>query len=354
MNPINFSDLNKMWVNNKLADLPNSKSLLLMSFGITDRYSISIFKDLWAKYDTATKAVGRNEKNTKKAETKITGGALSLIDPNCDIEDNVQLLAEIDLPTPIGAAFFTESSELLIGCAFDIKVLKAGKLTRAIQNNLFNGIHAIKINHRSLYVTCSSTDSILEIDPITGEVIWEWIATEHGFNTSPNGELINIKKEVDYSSLGNIGTRHHTTHVNGVEVFDEENILATLFHQDQLILINKLTGKHKVIYDKLTNPHNIHKFKDGYIVSDTRGNRVIIFNSDLEVVKIVEGYFDWVQDAIDFDNNLIIANDNKGRLEIFNEDYELIKQINWDTDSRMISNIYKISAGDAKNAFLNN
>lgn len=195
--------------------------------------------------------------------------------------------------------------------------------------------------------------SIVEVDLISGKVLWDWLATEHGFTVAPTGELIRIDRNKDYSTAGDIGTRHHTTHINSVEDFDDNHVLATLFHQDELILIDKRTGDFRIVFNDLSNPHGIYKYNDGFMVSDTRGNRVIILDKNFNVKSIVTGRFDWVQDCIKFGNKLVVLNDNHARLEFIKLNNEIVKQISWNGDIRMASGIYNVNGKQAKQIFLN-
>lgn len=354
MRKFNFHTLNKLYTSPRLRELASDRPLIIASYGITDSYSISVFKQLWAKFDSTTKAVGRNEKNTKRVEGEEVGGAITLIDMNLDNEKEPEILAELDIMNPIGLYYYPETGELLVGTSFAIDAVKGGEVVRRLDNKFFNSIHSIKPSPRGIYVVCTSVDTIVEIDPQDpSENIWEWIAPENGLDTSPRGEHVVIDRKINYQKSGAIGSSHQATHVNGVQHVDDNHVLATLFHQDQLILIDKTTLKYEVVFDNLVNPHGIHRTKKGYLVSDTRGNRVIRLDNEYKVVEIIEEDFNWVQEAIEVEEFVVVANDNNGRLEAFDKENRLVKQFIWDSDKRMISGLHRINAIDALKVFSN-
>jgi WD40 repeat protein len=277
-----------------------------------------------------------------------------LIDLNLDNDKDPEVLAELNIMNPIGIYYYPKTEELLVGTSFAIYAVKRGGVVRRLDNNFFNSIHSIKSSPRGIYVVCTSVDTIVEIDPENpSENLWEWIAPENGLDTSPKGEHVVIDRENNYQKSGAIGSSHHATHVNGVQHVDDNHVLATLFHQDQLVLINKETGKYEVVFEDLVNPHGIHKIKKGYLVSDTRGNRAIRLDNTYKVVDIIEGDFDWVQDAIEMEEYVVVANDNMGKIEVFNANNENVKQFVWDSDKRMISGLYSINAINALKVFSN-
>lgn len=204
-------------------------------------------------------------------------------------------------------------------------------------------------------MVCTATDSIVEIDPDNPSVIlWDWLATEHGFTQAPNGQEIVIDRTISYKDIEGDGTRSHTTHINCVEEFDEDHLLATLFHQDALIKINKKTGNYEYIMKGFVNPHGIHRINDGFILSDTKGGRVVIFDSSLNVKEEIKGDFKWIQDSIEFKNHYVVADDNLATIFIYSKSLECIDKITWDHNMRKVSVMFPLTGKEAKKIFLRN
>lgn len=352
-NLLDFYNTKKSFVSESLSTIPDNRNLLLISFSVTDRYAISIFRKYWDKFDKEWKAYGTDQKSTEKIGLNQRGGCITIIDLHINEDRAPEILAEKDLNIPYGAYFHEELGELLVCCSMNIVGIKNGEIVRIINNNLFNNLHSIEPSKNGLLITSTGTDSIIEIDPQQPEIPkWEWIATEHGFSKTPLGLTRLIDKSVNYQKEGNISTKKHTTHLNSAIEYDEDHILATLFHQDKLIKINRKTKNFEVIFEDLVNPHGIHKHQDGYIISDTRGNRAIIMDKHFNVTRVLENGYDWVQDSIEFAENTLVANDNKAVIDIFNNKFKLSKQIKWEVNSRLLSNLYLITAKSVKKTFI--
>lgn len=349
---ISFKDKAPIYINKDLYNYDNTKDLLLIAFGMTHPAGIEKIKELWKKHDSERKAYGRSTEDTKRMNVHDVGGAISLVDIDFQKKTS-KLLVDMHITTPMGLLYYKPTEELLVGSAYSIKAIKSGRISRNLNNSLFNTIHTIKESPHGIYVVSTATDSILEIDPRNpSENIWDWLATENGYNYTRSGNRKEIRRDFNYQTIDDDGSSTHTTHVNGVETYDSANILATLFHQDKIIKINKKSKRSKTVFSDLTNPHGIHKIEDGFIVSDTRGGRVFILDNDFQVRKRIEGDFDWIQDSIKFNNYYIIGNDNKGRLEIIGNNFSPLFKLTWGKDLRKMSTMIKIKAKDAKKAFL--
>ncbi len=81
-------------------------------------------------------------------------------------------------------------------------------------------------------------------------------------------------------------------------------------------------------------PNNPNK---QYLVSDTKGNRVIIMNKDYKISNIIQNNFDWVQDAIFVsDGNVLVADSNNGRI------------VHWDKENQLYSEVYSYNTGQRR------
>ena len=352
MQKISFEDLGKVYVDEALKNYDYNKELLLVGYSFTHPAGIEKLRTQWSQVDKNELAIGRTTEQTAFVKLYDVGGGISLIDLNVDTNNPPHVLADMDITNPMGLCYYPKTKELLVGSAQGIKAVSNGKIVRSLNNNLFNQVHVIIPSERGVYAACSSTDSIVEFDPINpGRTIWDWLATEHGFETNKKGIKRSIDRSVNYQNEME-GTRDHTTHINSIEKYNEEYLLATLFHQGVVIKISKQTGDFKVVLDGLTNPHGIHKTVDGFIVSDTRGNRTLILDKNLKVKKVIKGDFDWVQDSIEFKDYYVVGNDNKGRFDIYSKSGKLSDQLYWGENLRKLSSIYKVTGKIAKEIFI--
>src|SRR5256885_536207 len=78
-----------------------------------------------------------------------------------------------------------------------------------------------------------------------GELLWYWLATERGCDVSRHGQLRRLNIHRDFRS-SIIGTANQTTHVNSalpVNLNGTAIILASLFHQGEMVSIDRASGR---------------------------------------------------------------------------------------------------------------
>ena len=178
-----------------------------------------------------------------------------------------------------------------------------------------NNIHTILPSRRGFLLTSSGTDSIIELDR-QGKLLYEWYALDHGYTLLSSGQERHLDRSLDQRQHF-YATRYHTTHVNSARFLDaqEEYILATLFHQGQVIEIEKRSGKVRTLMSGLNRPHDLRPYRGGWILSDTGINQTVVLNSDWQVVQRIALDFDWVQSSAPLhDNSIVIADTNHHRL----------------------------------------
>jgi len=193
----------------------------------------------------------------------------------------------------------------------------------------------------------------LEVDfNNTQQVLWDWLATENGFNKTASGMDRNIDRDLNYQNIMTF-TTDHTTHINTSLNDNPGRILATLFHQGKLIEINKSSKKVNVILEGLKSPHNIRKRSDGFMVCDTRANRVLLLDQKFNVTKILKHDFDWVQDALEiYDRETyLVADSNNNRLVLIDCLGKLISSMEWKKDTRKVASLEIVTESEAKNIF---
>jgi len=78
----------------------------------------------------------------------------------------------------------------------------------------------------------------------------------------------------------------------------DDRILAALFHQGEVIVIDRKTGAAEIVMNGLVRPHGIHRCPGGFIFSDTLGHRIIRLDDRLKVRSITPFGTQWLQDTI--------------------------------------------------------
>jgi hypothetical protein len=181
---------------------------------------------------------------------------------------------------------------------------------------LMNDLHSVTECDSNLLLTSSGTDGILEVSS-AGVPIWSWLAPEHGFDRSPNGHHVSVDRGKDHR-LTEIKTISQATHCNSAlrcTVQGRETVLATLFHQGQLIAIDYLTGEPRVLVRGMHHPHSIRRRAGGWVIADSRSCAVVLLSDDFWVESIIESDFNWIQDALPLSpDRILVADANNSRL----------------------------------------
>jgi hypothetical protein len=225
------------------------------------------------------------------------------------------------LDSPAGFAFTEDHIFVNSMHGSRIQVLDSRfDLVDSLGTTLMNDLHSITPSPGGFLITCSGTDSVLEVTP-DGEPLWTWLACEHGFEQTPRGQCMRINRQHDYRSTL-IDTRDQSTHCNSAlatKQNDRDAILVTLFHQGQLIVIDKRTGEHSTLVHGMRNPHNIRRRAGGWVISEARPGAVVLLDEDFWITDVIEKDFNWLQDALPLDQEgqLIIADANNNRFVVW-------------------------------------
>jgi hypothetical protein len=355
MSFLELRDTQKKFVSKDLMKLNPDEELLLIAFGITNPLSISRMQDDWKKSDSKEKAVGRDASSTKKIRPIDFGGTLTLIRLNKTDPTEVQTLCEMDILMPMGLCFDEDHQQLLVGSAFGIFTVKEGSIINNLKHNLFSQVHGISKTSRGFIAACTNTDSVVEFEIKKGDQvkeIWKWIAPQNGYTLDTRGNTRVIDPQKNYQFLDEGGTRTHTTHVNSVIEYNNTDVLITLFHQDQLIKVDRLTNEKCIIFSGMTNLHHIKKDPAGdFFFSATRRSACIFLNNDLKIKKTLEKDFDWVQDCELVSNYIVVSDNNNSRLAVFDNEYNYKGEITWSNDIRKVSNLLRVTASQAYKIF---
>ncbi|HEX7736416.1 MAG TPA: hypothetical protein VF458_16305 [Ktedonobacteraceae bacterium] len=164
---------------------------------------------------------------------------------------------------------------------------------------LFNALHSISRSRRGYLVASTGVDLLVEFN-LAGEVLWTWWATDHGFELTPTGERRELDKSAD-QRIQKYGTLKQTTHVNSVAELPDGRILATLFHQGSVIVIDRESGEWQTILEGLDHPHAVRVVDEQHFtVADTvhgKGLLVSLKGEKASVETVIDAQTDWLQDC---------------------------------------------------------
>jgi hypothetical protein len=280
---------------------------MLASFFITDPGVLDIVEQQWSSRDADHAGHGRSR---EQLQTDLPqSGEIVLFDP---AHLGKGWLARKPCPTATGMQYVEEDATLYVGSGDTIRSF--GRRTTTLENKLFSDIHSIERGRdHSLLVASTGIDAILEIDPHhPREQRWDWLATEHGYTTTPSGKQRTIDRSANYMERKSV-TPDHTTHLN-TAVHDGDGVLATLFHQGTIVRIDYTTGAVATLYEGLTCPHHIKHHGDGYLVADSRADTFHLFDARFEKQTTISGEYNWIQDVEPWGDRFIVADSNNERL----------------------------------------
>lgn len=248
--------------------------------------------------------------------------------------------------TPAGYCFadgVMYLNDLEAGSIFIIDVDKEpGKLLKRISHPYLNDIHSLERTKRGLLVTASGTDTILELD-LDGNLLWEWWAPEHGYNVTPSGKTREAARGQEHRDTY-YHTRFQTTHLNCANIQDpatERHVLCTLFHQGQLVRIDRslpLADQHaEVILEGLARPHSLEKFPGGWVFCNSLSKELVLLDDELKVTEKIAYDGGWIQDCTRLPNGNILLNDVDKHVlvEFAGHPWEIVQTTPYDQNWRM-------------------
>jgi hypothetical protein len=176
-------------------------------------------------------------------------------------------------------------------------VLRGRERVAALTHPWFNAIHSVDVTPWNTYLLASAgSDLIVEVTE-SGEIVWDWFGPEHGYDRAPEGAPTFFDRGADYRTMRR-STAEQAMHVNSAIAASEETVLATLFHQGQLVAIDRRTGRAAVKVGGLSRPHGVHRRDGGYLLSDTLGHRVVLLDPEANVCGEIACGWQWLQDTI--------------------------------------------------------
>lgn len=225
-----------------------------------------------------------------------TGGLLCLIDDFGFSQKTVDLkMAAGMVNTDQGVLITTFSS--IHEADGDLGMLKRD----VVSSPLFNALHSISRTERGYLVASTGLDLLLEFD-CSGNILWSWWATDHGFEYTPTGDRRELDKFVDYRSI-QFGTLAQTTHINSAAELPGGRVLASLFHQGMVIAIDRASGDWQPVLEGLDHPHSVRILdKSHFTVADTVHGKALLVRIDERsgqgiVEEAVDADTTWLQDC---------------------------------------------------------
>jgi hypothetical protein len=239
------------------------------------------------------------------------GGLLCVLDN----DDKKTVQTVVDLTMPAGMTFsdrgvFVAALDTIHEVAADLSTVRRD----VVSLPTFNLLHSLSRSSRGYLVASTGLDAILEFTR-DGEILWDWWATDHGFEETPTGERRVIDKTADHRSI-KYGTLAQTTHVNSVAELPDGMVLASLFHQGMVIAIDRESGDWRPVLEGLDHPHAIRILTGDYFtVADTgrgRGLMVRIKDGRGQIEAQVQADTTWLQDCLyDYRHDCWICVDGK-------------------------------------------
>jgi hypothetical protein len=169
----------------------------------------------------------------------------------------------------------------------------------------FSYIHTCKINpfdNNKVLVSSSGYDCIMEYDYISNTKTFEWFAWENGFEYGIDPEsgdkiyLSRLKEKaaeyknkglnymlIDASKDSFLPTSKRAAFINSVVYNPKDNnqIIATFFHEGAVYGIDRISGKTTAILDGLLNPHGGMIKDNNTIATSTKSGEVFIKTADI-------------------------------------------------------------------------
>jgi hypothetical protein len=208
-----------------------------------------------------------------------------------------RVLAERAVPGPTGLAVLGDQVVVCSWTEQCVFLLNGRDKPATITHPWFNALHSVDVTPEgTLLLASAGSDLIVEVNE-KAEIVWEWFGPEHGYDRQPDGTPTFFDRAADYRTMRR-STAEQSMHVNSAILLDGDTVLATLFHQGQLLLIDRRTGKSTILLDGLSRPHGLHRRDGGFVLSDTLGHRIVLLDEDLLVCSEIDHGTQWLQDTI--------------------------------------------------------
>ena len=255
----------------------------------------SVLKEHWTKSGQETRTecpltvLGSYEKPKEDV-----GGALCLIEDMGCSQKTVELSMAAGMVASEKGVFVTA-----FGSVHEVDADLGSVRQNVVSSPLFNALHSISRTQRGYLVASTGLDLVLEFNR-DGEILWSWWATDHGFELTPTGRPRVLDKSADHRTL-KYGTLSQTTHVNSVAELPDGRILASLFHQGRVIIIDRETGTWQTVLEGLDHPHAVRVLdEEHFTVADTVHGKALLVRTNKHgghVEEEIDASTNWLQDC---------------------------------------------------------
>lgn len=244
-------------------------------------------------------------------------GAIALFDTS-----DGRCIWNLPLESPAGFALIDDSIYIASMLGHRVYVLDFKlDMQDSFGSRLMNDLHSLWKDGENIVIASSGTDAILQYS-LDGKPKWTWFASEHGYASSPFEATGNIRSNIDYRLIGSVPTAHQATHINSAvpsRIRGRAVSLCTLFHQGELIAIDRETGHASVLMRGMNKPHSPRRISTGWSVCSSGDSIVVILDEEFSIRGLLEQDFNWVQDAIEIDDaSMLIADANNNRFVLWN------------------------------------
>jgi hypothetical protein len=225
-----------------------------------------------------------------------------------------------------------------------------GQKTYKRRDPWFSYIHTVKFSPHyptRMLIASSGLDKIIEMDYRTGEITWEWLAWDNGFNVGhdheTNSEILltaSADEAAYYKGKGRhfkwiedpasevLPTAMRAAFINSIGYHPDKDqfIYATFFHEGKVFEIDRKSGAAKPVMEGLKNPHGGTAFKGGILATSTAAGEVIWTKSEQTQVYDFTmlsgkdpdlGSLEWLQNTAAIHDILVTIDSNRTRFTIY-------------------------------------
>ncbi len=271
---------------------------LLLACVYTTRFSL--LRTFWRTPGTGSRA----PLGTMRTPDFDLGGGLVVFDLDAGA---VVGWAAFPAPTTIAV----DPDGLWVAHRIGVARYTAGRLDLLISHPWFNDLRSVTPTDGRLLVTSSGVDAVLEVTH-GGTVTWAWWAADHGYTHTPLGDRRTVDRDRDHRGR-DIPTLAQTTHVNSAVGYGDQ-VLASLFHQGQVVAIDADTAATRPVLDGLRAPHSLRRHIDGLALADAGNGRALLLDHHLRVREELTGGWEWVIDSAEVGRWIAVVDNNDCQL----------------------------------------
>lgn len=225
---------------------------------------------------------------------------------NSEHVDQLQQYHHFSLLDSRGVALQRDGTALVgsVNAIYQLNLVTGEMSQKLIESPWLAFVHSLAISPSGerMIVLSSGFDRIIEVDIDSGRVNREWIAWQHGYNRSNDGQTVVmaaadgsivdghtliINSPDDYPGGLGLPPNLRTAFPNSAIYLNDHELLVTLFHHG-MVKINLETGETSSIDDALAHAHAIHRTDHGFIVADTAHGCAIEYNELFERTRVID------------------------------------------------------------------